>query len=319
MTYKAIDEVIDIISRGTAPLWIASGEWKYINQHHKQGYIELLQNRNYRELREVLCKLFDEPISYGLITPVFQNAESQEHADTFLQDLALFQDIHPGYSLEHLRHQFLPSHRYSKFTEPFSCFPDSPRHAHTALQIINLANNFGFGLEIGGGYGGQAFYLKRFGFLGKILICDLLETLIIAYIFLRGQDLNVALCFNHEEFLVAAEKSIEVILFTPNVLFDLQRIQGLAFVINSRSLSEMSQIDSFKYLNLINDKLKPPILFSENAEILAFPNSERHIEIVQKDLQNQLFNYSLQSNSPSLFSGGDMRYSERIYLLTETL
>jgi hypothetical protein len=312
---SAIDEVIELLSRRNFPLGIASGEWSYINQYHKIEYIELLQNKNYEGLRQKLNNLFDDSISFGLITPVTENLESKEHGNSFLQDLATFKDLNSNLSLEDLRCKFVPRHRYSTFTEPFSCFPDSPRHAHTALNLITLANNFGFGLEIGGGYGGQAFYLKKFGFLGKVLICDLLETLIAAFVFLRSQDLSVALCFDREEFLKEFEKSTEIILFTPNLLMDLSRIQNVAFVSNSRSLSEMSKIHAFEYLNLINDKLKPPIFFSENAEILAFPNSERHIEIVQQDLQKQLSNYRLYSNSPSLFSGGNWRYSERIYVL----
>ena len=200
-----------------------------------------------------------------------------------------------------------------------------PLHPETAYGMITPitpteklnesldTNNFATDLEIGGGYGGLVYFLKKFGFRNQLINCDLLESLLVAYVFLNFNGIKTVLCLTREDLLLAVGGDSEVILITPNLFDSIADLDEIGFVFNSRSLSEMSSLTCSNYLRIINLKIMPEFFVSENAEELIFPESERHLEITQDEISKLLTNMQLTENLRTRFMGGSNRYTLRTY------
>jgi hypothetical protein len=292
----------------------ATGEWDWINNKYRNEYVWALYNRQWDDLRTFLLDPLSSRTAYGMITPVDSSNEVSSFNNDFLKDLELFQSNN---SIKALRHEYLLIHPWSKDTEAYFTYPDSPRHAHFALRIIQTLKKITgqkIGLEIGGGYGGLIFFLRKFGFDGKLINCDLLETLLVSYVFLRLNGLSVRLCLSQKDLVEALkdEDQEQVILITTDLFKYIGEKDRISFVFNSRSFSEMSRPTLTTYLKSINQIMRPSIIFSENAEEILFPNSERHLEITQQELTSVLSSYELTDKIKTEFMGGANRYTLRI-------
>jgi len=295
----------------------ASGEWDWINKKYRNEYTWALYSREWDDLRTFLLDPLSSKTAYGMITPVDCSNEVSFFNNDFLKDLELFQSNNSINEIKALSHEYMPKHPWSKDTEAYFTYPDSPRHAQFALRIIETLKSVTgqkIGLEIGGGYGGQIYFLRKFGFDGKLISCDLLETLLVSYVFLRLNGLSVRLCLYQKDLIDALkdEDLEQVILITTDLFKYIGERERVSFVFNSRSFSEMSRSTLTTHLEGINLTMKPSIVFSENAEEILFPNSERHLEITQEDLTSILSNYELREKLKTEFMGGANRYSLRI-------
>jgi len=296
---------------------LATGEWNWINNKYRNEYVYALYNHDWDALRTFLLNPLSPLTAYGLITPINTSTKLNESNNDFFKDLQLFRSNHSTDQFKALEHQYMLKHNWSKYTEAFYAYPDSPRHADFALKILKslkVKSNPRNGLEIGGGYGGLIYYLRKFGFEGKLLNCDLLETLLVSFVFLRCNGLRVRLCLTKQNLQEALNDQDEelVILITTDLFKYFGEHEQINFVFNSRSFSEMSRSTSTEYLERINLKIKPNIVFSENAEEILFPNSERHIEITQNELTSVLSNYKVSENTRTDYVGGANRYTLRI-------
>ena len=296
---------------------LATGEWNWINNKYRYEYVRALYNQEWEDLRAFLLNPLSPSTAYGLITPITSSNKLIEFSDDFLKDLELFRTKHSTDHFMALQHQCLLKHKWSKNTEAFRAYPDSPRHADFALKILQslkIISNQKIGLEIGGGYGGLIYYLRKFGFEGKLINCDLLETLLVSFVFLRCNGLRVRLCLTQQNFLEALNDQDQelVILISTDLFKYIGEQERISFAFNSRSFSEMSRSTSTEYLERINQIIKPNIVYSENAEEILYPNSERHLEVTQKELTSLLTNYGLIDNIRSEYIGGANRYTLRI-------
>ena len=291
----------------------AEGEWNWINDNHRKEYLESIFTRNWAVLRSLLMDPLNAKVAYGIMTPVNQQDENSLFNNDFKADLKLFTNLYGDQGLEDLKHSMCLKHPWSNQTEIYMTYPDSPRHAHFARNLIEIVPPAMIGIEIGGGYGGMIYFLKKFGFTEKIVDCDLLETLLIAYVFLSFNKLRVELCLTREHLLEAIVGDAQVILIIPSLFKVLQEIGDVGFTFNSRSLSEMSEAQSMEYLKTVNTRISPRYIVSENAEELLFPYSIRHIEKIQDDLAAHLSNYKLIEKNRTNFMGGAGRYTSRVY------
>lgn len=310
MNQLDIDVLISQLQNSDIGDSIAEGEWNWINENQKKAYVESLYQKRWTQLRNFLESPLSAQVSYGLMTPIKVSGQ-----DDFISSLSLYKIMFGDGSLTELEHLKLLRHPWSSQTEKFMTYPDSPRHAHFAHKIIETVAKEKIGVEIGGGYGGMVYFLKKFGFKGKLINFDLLESLLIAYIFLTFNNIKVELCFSHEHLfeLIADDTDTRVILAIPSLFAVLRESDNIGFVFNSRSLSEMSELHSTQYLKKMNNDFKPEFIFSENAEELLFPESTRHIEGTQSDFALKLTGYKLLSSEKSFFIGGDGRYTTCVY------
>lgn len=290
----------------------AEGEWKWINDNRRKEYVESIFTRNWALLHSLLMDPLNAKVAYGIMTPINSQNENSSFNNDFKADLGLFTNLYGDQGLN-LKHSMCLKHPWSNQTEIYMTYPDSPRHAYFARNLIEIAPPSMIGIEIGGGYGGMIYFLKKFGFSNKIVDCDLLETLLIAYVFLSFNKLRVELCLTREHLLEAMVGDAEVILVIPSLFKVLQEIGDVGFTFNSRSLSEMLGAQSTEYLETLNKRIFPRYIVSENAEELLFPDSIRHIEKIQDDLAIHLSNYELIEKKRTNFMGGAGRYTTRVY------
>jgi len=133
-------------------------------------------------------------------------------------------------------------------------------------------------------------------------------------VFLRANGLNVRLCLSQKDLIEALkdENQEQVILITTDLFKYIGKKERISFVFNSRSFSEMSRPTLTSYLERINLIISPNTVFSENAEEILFPNSERHLEITQKELTSVLSNYECVDTIKTEFMGGANRYTLKI-------
>ncbi len=294
----------------------ADGEWAWLNENRRKDFVESLYSGNWSRLQTFLMNPLSEQTAYGIISPV-ENLSKISKMTNFESDLLLLKSLYPNESLDVLRHDCVFPHPWSTYTEELMTYPDSPRHLHFAKQIIEMVQPDEIGVEIGGGYGGIIYFLKKLGFKSQLIDCDLLETLIVTYIFLELNGISAVLCFSQNQFVLARNGDSDVILITPQLFDSIRVFDKIGFVFNSRSLSEMSQNSCTDYLVTINSKIKPEIFISENSEELLFPESERHIENTQGEISDFLTNYNLIANLRTRFLGGSNRYTLRIHRLAE--
>ena len=291
----------------------AEGEWNWINDNHRKEYLESIFSRNWALLHDLLMDPLNAKVAYGIMTPIDSLNENNLFNNDFNTDLSIITKLYGAQGLEILKHSECLKHPWSDQTEIYMTYPDSPRHAHFARQLVKIAPPTMIGVEIGSGYGGMSYFLKKFGFKEKIVDCDLLETLLIAFVFLSFNKIRVELCLTREHLLKAMSGDAEVILIIPSLFEVLQEIGDVGFAFNSRSLSEMSEAQSTEYLETLNTKISPTYIVSENAEELLFPDSIRHIEKIQDDLAAHLSNYKLNEKQRTKFMGGAGRYTTRVY------
>lgn len=294
----------------------ADGEWAWLNENRRKNYVESLYVGDWPKLQTFLMDPFGAPTAYGIISPV-EKLSKDSKATNFEADFSLLNSLYPNESCDLLRHSQVLPHPWSTYTEEFMTYPDSPRHLCFAKQIIERVPTDEVGIEIGGGYGGLIYFLKKLGFKQQLINCDLLETLIVVYIFLELNGISAVLCFSQNQFDLAKNGDSDVILVTPQLFHSINDFNKVGFVFNSRSLSEMSRASCTDYLDTINSKIKPEIFISENSEELLFPDSERHLENTQDEIFKCLTNYNLLTNTRTRFLGGSNRYTSRIYQLAE--
>jgi|688.fasta_scaffold125617_3 hypothetical protein len=294
----------------------ADGEWAWLNENHRKHFVESLYSGNWPKLQTFLMDPFGALTAFGIISPV-EKFSKESKGTNFEADFSLLNSLYPNESSDLLRHGRVFPHPWSTYTEEFMTYPDSPRHAYFAKQIIERVPTDEVGIEIGGGYGGLIYFLKKLGFKQQLIDCDLLETLIVAYIFLELNGISAVLCFSQNQFDLAKNGDSDVILVTPQLFHSIKDFKKIGFGFNSRSLSEMSRASCTDYLDTINLKIKPKIFISENSEELLFPDSERHLENTQDEISKRLTNYSLLTNSRTRFLGGSNRYTLRIHQLAE--
>jgi hypothetical protein len=314
MNPLVIQQLITKLEQSGVSESVAEGAWKFINYNHRSNYINSIYSRDWTMLSSLLMDPLSPQVAYGIMTPIDCSSKEVVFHNDFNRDVSIYGELYGLENLEDLKHKICLKHPWSSHTEMLMTYPDSPRHAHFARSIIELVPTGNLGVEIGGGYGGMSYFLRKFGFQGKLINCDLLETLLVAYAFLSFNEIGVEICFSVQDLHKALGRDeIKVILITPELFDALDELGEIAFVFNSRSLSEMSEEQSTKYLSSVNNAITPDYFISENAEVLLFPNSVRHIERIQDELEVNLSNYNLVSKQSTRFMGGAGRYASRIY------
>ena len=140
---------------------------------------------------------------------------------------------------------------------------DTPRHDHYARQIVSLLPDGGTVFEIGGGYGGMALQILRTDPSVQVVICDIPETLYLAWYWLHTIGVDVAW---YDE-----GPDADVVLLPAQELGAWDRTPDLVFA--AHSLSEFTPSVTERYMEWIR-KVKPRYFYHDNALVpvdFAFP------------------------------------------------
>jgi hypothetical protein len=137
-------------------------------------------------------------------------------------------------------------------------------HLSIAAQLQATVGKYDSAFELGSGYGGLARVLKLLNPSARIVLCDLPETLYFCYVFLRRHFPHCRFdVFHRREQLSGAAQSADF-AFVPAQLAE--ELAGSTFdvVINTASLSEMTQAACDWYLRLIENGMRVGYLYHLN-------------------------------------------------------
>jgi hypothetical protein len=303
--FKIVDEIISY--NKMLGIKDVGGEWSYLNEFKRKEYIDSLKANDRESLAKLFCNFFQNSCGYGIITPAFSEITKLDLASQIKWDI----DAASEFCERPFESDLLHSPQYGS---PFGLInnnklilPDSPRHLYFAQKLLNFQGNI---LEIGGGYGGLAYFLKKIGFKETYFNVDLPETLYIAYYYLRKNNFKCTILTERESVC-----DMDTIYLIPHFLFhDMANNIKFNVFFNANSLSEMDISYVNKYLEIINTK-KPEYILHSNSNFLVFPNSERHIEILARDFPICKSIYDKIYHHISPFQGASGRYREFLYKL----
>ncbi len=293
-------------------------EWTWINKNKRSIFINSLINKDFKKTSELLANFFKNNTSYGVISSTWSKLNNSKNKKDFIS--SIMKDYFTWSEFTKVKKS---DEKYLNTKNKFGNFYgltvnknqimiDTPRHDYYAKKILNIFEDIKkknrILVEIGGGYGGLCFQLLKRNFNDVYINIDILETLLINYYFLRKYTKrNIIICdlTNINNF-----NSKNLYLGTSNYFKNLNKEIDLVF--NSNSFSEMSKNDVINYFKLIN-KYQPKYIYHQNSNVLLFPNSIRHIEILAKDFPIDKNKYKLQHHNLSLWSPGSGRFREYFY------
>lgn len=192
---------------------------------------------------------------------------------------------------------------------PVNVMFDTPRHDHYAFQLSNLLPKHGCCFEIGGGYGGTALQLRRRRPDASVVLCDLPETLYLAYWWL---------CCAGERVRWFGDPGYGGIVLLPTQELDTRLAVDVVFA--AHSLSEMPQpvVDRYRawitacaptyvYYDCAHLRL-PPLKEGEQPFASAQQWPETMSEALVPDGYRELF------RAPATWPAVGNRYWEFLYI-----
>jgi putative sugar O-methyltransferase len=297
---------------------VATGEWKWINDNKRAGYMKALNGGDRFMLAEYLANMFRRDAAYGIITGDYEGIQKKEQQFELENQVLLDLDVLAEFDgSTEMKTKWLKDH--SKCGNPFGyltqknelIIADAPRHVYFANRLLGLLADAKITaptvLEIGGGYGGLCLETIRRAKFKKFqyIDCDLPETLYMAYFFLKkalpkGTRIEWALekVPNADVVLLPAQKK--------------HLIKKADLMFNANSLSEMGKQTVWEYIALLH-RLKPTYFYHQNSNYVLFPDSVRHIEVIASEFPIKEALYKKVSMSLVPWQGAGGRYREYLY------
>tara|TARA_B100000989_G_scaffold222678_1_gene170253 strand:+ start:5436 stop:6476 length:1041 start_codon:yes stop_codon:yes gene_type:complete len=299
--YQIVDEIIKLNKIiGAVDM---GGAWKFYNENTRKNYVSALRNNDRETLVNLLPSFFQNECSSAIITPSIYVAKDFNLANQMMWDLDAFSEFtNNDYDLSILNTPKIGSPFGIELNEN-KILPDSARHLFFAEKLKNLSNGTNSNiLEIGGGYGGLIYFIKKIGFNENYFNIDLPETLFVCYYYLRKNNIPCEFLIDEKPFKKGVVYLIPSILcndVVTNIEFDI--------FFNSASLSEMDKKICFNYIDMVNKK-SPNYILHCNSNFLAFPDSKIHIEVLARDFPIDSKIYNLKYKHISPFQGASGRY-----------
>jgi hypothetical protein len=295
----------------------ATGEWDWINRNKRSSFLRAVAEGDRNSLALLMCNLFRGDASFGIVTGSFDGLRIREKRleleNNVLLDLDTWSELTDQSDVSQL-------HLKPEWGNPFGAVidggliaPDTPRHDYFAVRTLHLAQSEGTPcpaiLEIGGGYGGMALQIVRRSGAVAYIDCDLPETLLVAYYFLRkscGKAVRWAFDGVQQKDLMPGAIILVPAEVVGRVACDVR------VVFNSNSLSEMAKTTVEGYFDFVN-RLGPKHIYHQNSNFLLFPKSVRHIEVLARDfpIDRSIYSEIYRSIAPWQTAGG--RYREFLF------
>lgn len=278
----------------------ASGTWAWLRQHRQTVLVEALLGDDPAALDSTLASFFRQEFTWGLVSP----------PDSIDDDLKVWREFTDNRPVAELTSPTIGQPQGQVVDGTF-ILPDAPRHDYLARQIASLTMDAARPtiLEIGGGYGGLAWFLSRRLPHRCHIDCDLPTTLALAYYYLRlgAPELRV-------EWHTGGEidtSGADVILVPATFREDIRC--GADVACNFISLSEMARSDVDAYLRIIQTN-GPRFFLHHNANVWPFEKSKfDHVEVMASQFPIDGDRYREIFRAISPWSGSTGRIREFLY------
>jgi hypothetical protein len=240
-----------------------SREWLPIYEKYMGGVMQALQDNQITKLKGMYENFFRDPLSTGLhglhfdMVSTYMNPKApanQEAITRFLEGCALaarnFFLTCPGTSIDKLVRPAV-GNPYAYNLEGHTIFPGADYHYTFSekISILLRKKTNPTILELGGGFGGMAYYCLRDIPNLKFICVDLPENAALQAYFLKSHYPNKKIRLLGEHF----ENNDFDALIIPNYGIESIRENTVDLTFNSYSLAEMGQETIEKYIKLISN------------------------------------------------------------------
>jgi len=298
------------------------GAWKEDIKTRRAEYLEALDSNDFDSLSILLSNFFRNNGIAGLWTHGYykdihntSNAKKRNFINAILQDYHTTLDFVDNFDISNLTIKSIGNPWGYVIKETLvlaTAFPHYyyASHVHNLLEDVNTP----VVCEIGGGFGGFAYYLLSANKDVKYIDFDLPEVLLIAQYYLMKS-------FPDKKFLLFGENgcqniSKEIInshdiILMPNFSLPDVADKSSDLFINTGSLSEMDYHTVEEYINQIA-RITNKYFFHENSDRPSL-NTGGHVEVVSSNfpIPHDVFKRIYKSNS--LWGGSGGRYREHLY------
>lgn len=298
------------------------GEWDEDIKTRRASYLKVLNDNDISGLSHLLKNFFRNSGVAGLWTydyyPEIARAgtlKKKEFVNDILQDFSTWEDLVDNADINSVSAPPI-GNPWGYIIQGALILPNSFRHHYYASHVLNLLADTRNPVvaEIGGGYGGFAYYLLSSGKPVKYINFDLPEVLLVQSYYLLN-------AFKGKKFLLFGEtndtnissdiiSSYDLILM-PNFQLPALASNSVDLFINTDSLSEMDYHTIEEYISQIVRTCKLYFLHSNSDR--EIPKGSGHIEVpaskfpIPDDAFKRIYKFR------SLWGGGGNRFRQYLY------
>ena len=323
--YNTAVEVYKIFSKYLNKNDLYGGTWQWIDKKKRKDVFNFKSKKELNLPNKNLSNFFRNNLSFGLISSHWENRNSRKWknklSSQILKNILSWEEFtkNKNSDMNYLNDFGLAGNPYGLKLGKKLIMYDTPRHDYYADKIITLLKNKKIPtiLEIGGGYGGLLAQLIKRKYKFNYINIDIPKSLMVSYYFIRSNFSKKILINERIKLKKIKKNSIIFVPFTKN--FNWESNLEIDLVFNSNSFSELDNKILNYYLKLINTKIIPKFILHQNSNILLYPNSKRHIEILASKFKINKKKFRKVSSGLSLFQGGSGRYREYLYVRNDIL
>ena len=298
------------------------GAWKEDIERRRAEYLKVLDSRDFEGLRRLLRNFFRNNgvagvWTYGYYRDIVNasNGKKKRFINGNLEDFKTLIDFVDNFDISNLEVP-LVGNPWGYFIKGTLVLPTACRHYYYARHVKSLLEDIETPVvcEIGGGFGGFAYYLLSVNRCVKYVNFDLPEVLLIAQYFLMNAfpEKRVLLYGENRNRRISQEEinSYDMILM-PNFALPNVTDKTADMFVNTGSFSEMDYHTIEEYIKQIT-RITKRYLFHDNSD-RPKSNTEDHIEVVSSEFPIPLDIFKRIYKSNSLWGGGSGRYREHLY------
>lgn len=298
------------------------GAWKEDINDRRSEYLNALDSNDFKCLSELLRNFFRNSGIAGLWSYAYYkdilnggNGKKKQIINSILRDYKTLIEYVDDFDVAKLE---IPTigNPWGYIVKGTLVLPNACRHYYFASHVRNLLGDIEAPVvcEIGGGYGGFAYYLLSTDRSIKYLNFDLPEVLLIAqYFLMKTFPDKKTLLYGENGNITISEKIINNydIILMPNFALPNLADRTADLFINTGSLSEMDYHTVEEYINQIA-RITKKYFFHENSDREVL-NTGGHIEVVSSKfpIPHDIFKRIYKCNSLWGEAGG--RYREHLY------
>lgn len=311
-----------LVQKDVALAYKPGGEWDEEIKTRRADYLKILSDNDISGLSDLLKNFFRNSgiaglWAYGYYSEIARasNLKKKDFVNSILQDFLTWRDLVDNADIYSVSAPPV-GNPWGYIIQGDLIMPTSFQHHYYASHVLNLLADIKNPVvaEIGGGFGGFAYYLLSSGKPVKYINFDLPEVLLIESYYL----LNT---FKEKKFLLFGEaKDINIsvdiissndIILMPNFQLPTLASNSIDLSFNSASLSEMDYHTIEEYIAQIVRTCKLYFLHSNSDR--ETPKGGGHIEVpsskfpIPEDAFKRIYKFR------SLLSGEWGRYREYLY------